>query len=602
METTFAWAPITKSEEQDDGTMMVYGPAASPDLDRARQRLSPQWLDTAMPAWFAEGANVREQHDVRRAVGVGVGLAKGDGEAHMLAAHIVDPVACLKVKHKVLKGFSVGIKDPKIKLGKADAPGGEIVGGTICEVSVVDRPCNPTTLFELAKADGAGGPLEVVEDAEVVEKTDAEAFGIPADVYSKLPEAVRGALTSLAAAGAAVTTEPVTKAEAPAEQQETVISSPSLLLKVEGLPVSEETLRGLVDARVTERLAELQKADLSAGGRKKAATAGAAMPDGSYPITSKADLRKAIRAVGRGGADHDAIRKHIIKRAKALGLEGMVPTDWNSDGTLKNAEKADDAAVTADQAAVVTQAEGILRDVRALVPSLAKADDEGDATASDAGEGDGGGEAEITDSQQAIACIAKLIVGEAEDLAGGDLRKAGQIRLLLDAISSIKWFIRASSSTGDDMCLSDSPDAAKTDTAAAPAAEAEAGTAATTETTTGAETGTGPEAPLTKADVADLVKSAVAEASQAQEERITALTGELTKATQALDEIKALPAPGGPVLTRTPADAAKARNSDAEQLRAQARDLQLKADQVSDRDLREGYLERSRELLAKADA
>ncbi|MFE5140314.1 hypothetical protein ACFRDV_22000 [Streptomyces fagopyri] len=601
METTFAWAPITKSEEQDDGTMMVYGPAASPDLDRARQRLSPQWLDTAMPAWFAEGANVREQHDVRRAVGVGVGLTKGDGEAHMLAAHIVDPVACLKVKHKVLKGFSVGIKDPKIKLGKADAPGGEIVGGTICEVSVVDRPCNPTTLFELAKADGAGGPLEVVADAEVVEKTDAEAFGIPADVYSKLPEAVRGALTSLAAAGAAVTTEPVTKAEAPAEQQETLISSPSLLLKVEGLPVSEETLRGLVDARVTERLAELQKADLSAGGRKKAATAGAAMPDGSYPITSKADLRKAIRAVGRGGADHDAIRKHIIKRAKALGLEGMVPTDWNSDGTLKNAEKADDAAVTADQAAVVTQAEGILRDVRALVPSLAKADDEGDATAAEGGDGGGeGGEAEISDSQQAIACIAQLIVGEAEALAGGDLRKASQISLLLDAIRSLKWFIRAASSTGDDMCLSDTPDAAKTDTAAATAAEA--GAAATDETTTGAGTETGPEAPLTKAEVADLVKSAVAEASQAQEERIIALTGELTKATKTIDEIKALPAPGGPVLTRTPADAAKARNSDADQLRAQARDLQLKADQVVDRELRDGYLERSRELLAKADA
>src|ERR1700761_4883177 len=37
--------------------------------------------------------------------------------------------------------------------------------------------------------------------------------------------------------------------------------------------------------------------------------------DPSYPIEDEEDLDKAIRAVGRGGSDHDAIRKHIIKRA-----------------------------------------------------------------------------------------------------------------------------------------------------------------------------------------------------------------------------------------------------------------------------------------------
>ncbi|MCX5285686.1 hypothetical protein [Streptomyces sp. NBC_00198] len=588
METTFAWAPITKSEEQDDGTMMVFGPAASPDLDRASQRLSPEWLDTAMPAWFAEGANVREQHDVKRAVGVGVGLTKGDGEAHMLAAHIVDPVACLKVKHGVLKGFSVGIKNPKIKLGKADAPGGEVVGGSICEVSVVDRPCNPTTMFEIAKADSADGPLELVEGALVVEKTDAAAFGIPEDVYSKLPDAVRGALTSLAAAGAAVTTEPVTKAEAPAEAGETVITSPSLLLKVEGLPVSEEMLRGLVHARVEERLAELHKAEQGTAKAKKAA-AGTAMADGSYPIASKADVRKAIAAVGRGGADHDAIRKHIIKRATALGLEGMVPTDWNANGSVKNAEKAD-AAVTDDQAAVVTQAEGILRDVRTLVPALVKADDAAE------GEEAEGGEGEITDSQTAIACIAKLIVGEAEALAAGDLRKAGQISLLLDAIRSLKWFIRAASSADGDMCLADTTGATKTDTPTEPAA------VKPVETPTTSSEAPGAAEALTKADVAELVKSAIAEVSKAQEERFTELQGELTKATQTIEQFSALPVPGGPVLTRTPADAARARNTDADLMRAEAADLKTKADQVADRDLRDGYLERSRELLAKADA
>lgn len=34
MTIAYAWSPITKSEEQDDGTVIVYGPAASPALDR----------------------------------------------------------------------------------------------------------------------------------------------------------------------------------------------------------------------------------------------------------------------------------------------------------------------------------------------------------------------------------------------------------------------------------------------------------------------------------------------------------------------------------------------------------------------------------------
>lgn len=69
--------------------------------------------------------------------------------------------------------------------------------------------------------------------------------------------------------------------------------------------------------------------------RRQMASKGQAMGDGSYPVKNKADLRRAIRAVGRGGADHDAIRKHIIARAKALGLSAMIPDNWNSDGSLK---------------------------------------------------------------------------------------------------------------------------------------------------------------------------------------------------------------------------------------------------------------------------
>lgn len=573
MTVAYAWAPITKTEEDDDGTLLVYGPAASPDLDRDQQRLNGQWLDQAMPRWFAEGANVREQHDGRRAVGVGVGLAKGDdGDTHMLAARIVDPVAVAKVKHGVLKGFSVGIKNPKVTMGKAEAPGGEVVGGDIVEVSVVDRPCNPTTLFEIAKADGVGGPLEAVDEPQVCEKSDAEAFGLPVELYERLAAPVKDALARLADGGAMVTAEAV---------------------KSDGDRAAPVT----VNVHVSPPAA---KADLSAAGRRKAASSGAAMSDGSYPIKTKADLRKAIKAVGRGNADHGAIRKHIIKRAEALGLEAMVPKNWNADGSLKGATKTE-----ADEE-LVAKAEQVLRDARALAPSLVKADDGEDDAAgvADGGAGDEDETSDIASAEQAIAVIAQLIISEAESLAEGNMNEACDIDLLLSAVRSLKWFKE-----------NEEYEQAK---AAAEAAEAMKADAAKTTTATAATDGdedeedeeedddadtSKSEAPtLTKADVTELVKAAVAEATTAAEERTTALAADLAKAQQTIDELKALPQPGGPVLTRTNTQEDAARKSDAAQLRAQAREYLTKADACSDRYLADGYREKAQELLAKADA
>jgi hypothetical protein len=53
------------------------------------------------------------------------------------------------------------------------------------------------------------------------------------------------------------------------------------------------------------------------------------MPDGSYPIRNRADLDNAIRDVGRGPGSHAAIRAHIVKRAKDLGLTAALPASWS---------------------------------------------------------------------------------------------------------------------------------------------------------------------------------------------------------------------------------------------------------------------------------
>lgn len=76
--------------------------------------------------------------------------------------------------------------------------------------------------------------------------------------------------------------------------------------------------------------------DYSKKSRNAQAKSGQAMPDGSYPIKNVNDLHNAIRAVGRGrNNSHDAIRRHIIRRAIALGARNAIPSDWAADGSLK---------------------------------------------------------------------------------------------------------------------------------------------------------------------------------------------------------------------------------------------------------------------------
>jgi HK97 family phage prohead protease len=55
----------------------------------------------------------------------------------------------------------------------------------------------------------------------------------------------------------------------------------------------------------------------------------------SYPIADEDDLRRAVKAVGRGNASHKSIRLYIIRRAKALGLARLLPGSWAGDGSLR---------------------------------------------------------------------------------------------------------------------------------------------------------------------------------------------------------------------------------------------------------------------------
>ena len=56
---------------------------------------------------------------------------------------------------------------------------------------------------------------------------------------------------------------------------------------------------------------------------------GLALPDGSYPIRDVGDLRNAIQAYGLG-KDREAAKRHIMKRARALGRTDLIPENWKT--------------------------------------------------------------------------------------------------------------------------------------------------------------------------------------------------------------------------------------------------------------------------------
>lgn len=70
--------------------------------------------------------------------------------------------------------------------------------------------------------------------------------------------------------------------------------------------------------------------DYSPEQRDKMAKNGEALPDGSFPIGDCSDLKNAISAFGRA-KDQAAAKAHIKKRAKALGCDIELPSDWNTN-------------------------------------------------------------------------------------------------------------------------------------------------------------------------------------------------------------------------------------------------------------------------------
>ena len=168
-----SYAAITKADKNPDGTLTVYGKATDSSVDIDQQICDEAWLRRAMPDWMMSGGNIREQHD-NIAAGVATDYElKQDG--HYITALVVDPVSVKKVETGVLKGFSIGIRAPRV-IRDEKAAGGRIIDGQIVEVSLVDRPANPNAKLMLAKAAESG-------ELMAIEQKNAP---LPSDVFKNI--------------------------------------------------------------------------------------------------------------------------------------------------------------------------------------------------------------------------------------------------------------------------------------------------------------------------------------------------------------------------------------------------------------------------------
>ena len=161
MDYATGYAQIVKYDKNDDGTLMVYGKATDDTLDLDSQICDPKWLDEAMPRWFKSGGNIREMHGPSAAGIAKEYEAKNDG--HYIGVHVVDPLAAKKVETGVYQGFSIGIKSPRV-VRDIKAANGRIVDGQIIEVSLVDRPANPSAKLIFAKSVEGENSLVQVEE------------------------------------------------------------------------------------------------------------------------------------------------------------------------------------------------------------------------------------------------------------------------------------------------------------------------------------------------------------------------------------------------------------------------------------------------------
>jgi hypothetical protein len=135
-----------------------------------------------------------------------------------------------------------------------------------------------------------------------------------------------GAIMALVAAGASTLAK--LKADPIAEMASRIEKLEASTAPVEDFSIKVADLKARIDEAKSEFAYIPEKV------RQESAKKGHALPDGSFPIENVEDVKAAIHAYGRAKESHKAaVRKHITKRAKQLGVPKLVPENWKTAST-----------------------------------------------------------------------------------------------------------------------------------------------------------------------------------------------------------------------------------------------------------------------------
>ena len=138
---------ITKIEDQEDGSIKVWGVASSEARDHEGETITAAAMKAALPDYGRFPA-LREMHEPS-AAGRVIEAEVDDHGVAQICAHVVDPLAITKVRAGVYAGFSIGGK--VLKRDPADRS--VVTALRLVEISLVDSPCNPDAVINMWKAD-----------------------------------------------------------------------------------------------------------------------------------------------------------------------------------------------------------------------------------------------------------------------------------------------------------------------------------------------------------------------------------------------------------------------------------------------------------------
>lgn len=311
--------------KRDEERRLVWGRATREELDKSNEIMDYASSKPNFEAWSNDFAtrtggksygNCRLQHDSHTAIGKIVEPLSfnDDDKAIDICVKVVDDKAWELVKSSVLTGFSVG---GSYGSRWKDEDGIVHYTAVPSEISLCDNPCVGSATIECIKTDGAKEVSNVNKEKETQ------------------VEAVEKAVETETVEKTAVEIEPKDEPKPEVEKTSVEIDSKQ-----------EEEVKDEIedDDKDDDCDKECKKRDFTAEERKKLAEEGKAMPDGSFPIENKEDLKNAIRLVGQAKEKEKAMA-FIRKRAKALDAEDMIPESWG-----KAEKAAEDEMAKADVA------------------------------------------------------------------------------------------------------------------------------------------------------------------------------------------------------------------------------------------------------------